>query len=417
MKNARIVCNVGVNIVHPQQTEPVSNLNTKYQTQKTDQKGITIIALIITIIVMLILASVTIYVGTDSIGYSKVVKFVSYMQAIQKQVDLIAEYEDYTQYGDALTYDQKTNLQTIIANDETIMTNDIDSTYLKAFNKNKISSDFEIDDIDDEIVVNFQTREVISLRGIMYEGVMYYTQYNLPGGQKLETYLEVRSTPEIGTITSSVVGLNGTFTISEVNITNGTLSLGKKDGENIKWQVITNKTKTGESITTGNIIESGIYYFKLVDNVTGNDNGIIGENNEKVYPSQEIRLTNSPKIKEGLDETTLSSTYNYSNVLASENSSKDWAKIADNDGKKYVWIPRFAYIVDENNKVTIEFLRGNSDVTTSGGYIDSNWIVHEAFSKNGVELTGVWVLLTNQDLEAEENKNLDIIEILSNTIL
>lgn len=414
MKNVRIVCNAGSNIVNLQQTEPVLKQNIQ---QNTNQKGITIIALIITIIVMLILASVTIYVGTGSIEYSKVVKFVSYMQAIQKQVDLIAEYEDYTQYGDDLTDDQKTNLQTIIANDETIMTSDIDSTYLKAFNKNKISSDFELDDIDDEIVVNFQTREVISLRGIMYEGVMYYTQYNLPGGQKLETYLESRSTPEIGTITSSVVGLNGTFTISEVNITNGTLSLGKKDGENIKWQVITNKTKTGESITTGNITESGIYYFKLVDNVTGNDNGIIGENNEKVYPSQEIRLTNSPKIKEGLDETTLSSTYNYSSVLASENSSKDWAKIADNDGKKYVWIPRFAYIVDENNKVTIEFLRGNSDVTTSGGYIDSNWIVHEAFSKNGVELTGVWVLLTNQDLEAEENKNLDIIEILSNTVL
>lgn len=388
--------------------------------------GITLIALILTIVVILILVSVTTYVGTESIVYSKVVKFVSYMQAIQKQVDLIAEYEDYTLYGDSLSKQQKTQLQNIITSDTTIMANDVNSSYLRAFNKNRISDDFELDDIDDEIVVNFETREVISLMGIIYEDTKYYTQYNLPSGQKLETYVETnRDKPQIGDISSKVSGLNGTFVISGINITNGTLSFGKQEGDNIKWEVITNKTKKQEEIITRNIIESGIYYFKLVDNLTGNDNSTNDENNEKIYLSKKIILTNAPKITTQLDETTLSATYNYSDFLANENSSKDWAKITSNDGKKYIWIPRFAYLVDENNniikdennKANIEFLRGTSDITTSGGHIDSNWIIPPVFTSNETGLTGVWVLLPNQNVEAEENNSLDIIQILNGTIL
>ena len=59
------------------------------------QRGITLIALILTIVIALILASITIYVGTDDIEYSKMVKFVAYMQTIQKKVDLIAQYQNY----------------------------------------------------------------------------------------------------------------------------------------------------------------------------------------------------------------------------------------------------------------------------------------------------------------------------------
>ena len=68
--------------------------------QKSNQEGITIIALILTIIIMLILTSVTVYVGTGNISNSKMVNFVSYMQTIQKKVDFISEYENYSNYGE-----------------------------------------------------------------------------------------------------------------------------------------------------------------------------------------------------------------------------------------------------------------------------------------------------------------------------
>ena len=64
------------------------------------QKGITLIALIITIVIMLILASVGTYVGLDVVEHSRVVKFVSYMQIIQKKVDQVVTNKSYDELGD-----------------------------------------------------------------------------------------------------------------------------------------------------------------------------------------------------------------------------------------------------------------------------------------------------------------------------
>ena len=113
---------------------------------------------------MLILASVTIYVGTGSLENSRMMNFVSYMQTIQTKADLIAEYEEYLNYGDDLNSTQKQTLQTIIENENLLTTTD--SIYLRAFNSSKIASELDIDNIDDQIVIDLNTREVISLNGI-----------------------------------------------------------------------------------------------------------------------------------------------------------------------------------------------------------------------------------------------------------
>lgn len=351
--------------------------------------GITLIVLIITIIVMLILATVTVYVGTGNIENSKMVSFVSYMQTIQKKVDFIAEYENYSKYGVELTSDNRGLLQDILNSENETFKTTIDSTHLRYFDSSHIASDLEIENIDDEIIVDFNTREVISLNGIKYENKMYYTQYYLPGGQALEQQTEeVTRTVSFGDITSNIDGLNATFTITNINLTNGTLCYGKMDSSNaIRWTIITEYTKKGENITTKNITESGIYYFKLVDNVTGDDN-IDSEGN---YPSVELRLTNTPKLQDNL--TDLSSPYNYSNL----NDSTKWAFATDSTDTEnleyYVWIPRFAYKLNGSGTLEeLQFLRGTSDVTSSGGYINNtDWTVPRVFTDEGIQKTGVWV--------------------------
>lgn len=356
---------------------------------KNDQNGVTVIALIITIIVMLILASVTIYVGTGNIENSRMVNFVSYMQTIQKEVDFIAEYENYSNYGVELTSENISLLQDILNSPNESFLTTSDSTYLRYFDSSHIASDLELENIDDEIVVDFSTREVISLNGIKYEDKMYYTQYYLPGGQALKQQTEeVTRTVSFGDITSNIDGLNATFTITNINLTNGTLSYGKMDSSNvIKWITITDYTKKGENVTTKNITESGTYYFKLVDNVTGEDN-IDSEGN---YPSVELRLTNTPKLQGNL--TDLSSPYNYSDI----NDSTKWAFATDSTDTAnlvyYVWIPRFAYKLNSSDTLEeLQFLRGTSDVTSSGGYINStDWIVPDVFTDGGIQKTGVWV--------------------------
>lgn len=379
MKN---VNNVGETISRPHLTKPNLNLN-------SNEKGITLIALIITIIVMLILASVTISIGTGNIENSKMISFVSYMQTIQKKVDIIVENGNYSSYGEELTSTNRSVLQNILNSQNESFLTTLDSTYLRYFDSSHIESDLEIENINDEIVVDFNTREVISLNGIKYEGKRYYTQYYLPGGQVLKQQTEeVTRTVSFGDITSNINGLNATFTITNINLTNGTLSYGKMDSNNIiKWTTLIDYTKKGENITTKNITESGTYYFKLVDNTTGQDN-IDSEGN---YPSVELRLTNTPKLQGNL--TDLSSPYNYSNL----NDSTKWAFATDSTDTAnlvyYVWIPRFAYKLNESGTLEeLQFIRGTSDVTSSGGYTSStDWIVPDVFSNGGIQKTGVWV--------------------------
>lgn len=373
---------------------------------KKNQKGVTIISLIITIIVMLILASVTIYVGTGSIDNSRMLSFLSYMQTIQTKVDFISEYNDYSKYGEALSSSNESKLQAILDSETESFLTTTSSEYLRYFDSSHIASDLEIENIDDEIIVDFNTREVISLNGIEHENKTYYSQYYLPGGQKISNQIEeISRTISLGEITANINGLNATITIKNISITNGTLSYGKKDDEGqIIWTVITNYTKKNVNVTTENITESEVYYFKLVDNTNGDDNA----DEEGVYPSLEIKLTNSPKLQGDL--TDLSTSYNYSNL----NDSSKWAFATDKTDtanlKYYVWIPRFVYKLKADNTLDeLQFLRGISDITTSGGYIKtSEWIEPTVFTEGTNKLTGVWV-----QVEESNQTNIDIIDILT----
>lgn len=360
---------------------------------KSNQRGITLVVLIITIIVMLILVGVTVEIGTGSIDNSRMLSFTAYMQIIQTKTDFIAENDDYTKYGEPLTSEQKGILQDILDNENENFLTTEDSTYLRYFDSNKIKSDLETENIKDEVIIDFNTREVISLNGVKYKNKMYYTQYYLPGGQSLKQPTEnINRTATIGNVEASIDGLNATFTIKNIGITNGTLSYGKEyvDENNqtkIKWTVITNYTTKGENVTTRNITESGIYYFKIVDNVSKKDNA----DSEGNYPLVELRLTNAPKLQGNL--TDLSPAYNYSNIKKSE----EWAFATDKTNTSnlvyYVWLPRFAYKLDEANKLKeLQFLRGTSNVGTNGEYIDSTkWIIPTVFTN---AKTGVWVKVT-----------------------
>ena len=354
-----------------------------------NQRGITLIGLIITIVLMLILTAVAINVGVGDIDYSKRIRFMSYMQAIQKKVDYITEYENYENYGDALTSEQKTKLTTILSNEnDTFITNDVNSVTLKYFNSQKIASQLELDNIDDEIIVNFATREVISLNGIEYEDNIYYTQYNLPGGQKIVNGSTSNRSVSFGTPTASINGLNAIFTIPDISITNGTLSYTTNYSDpNPMWTVITDHTIANQPVTTENITKSGTYYFKLEDNTNKTNVSI---SSSPIY----LRLANSPQLKGDLELEE--DTYDYSGQNI--NANANWAYATANS-IEYVWIPRFAY--ETAHSSNIEFLKGTSDLTTSGGYITNDWTVPSIFT----DVTGGWI-------RTDSYSSYDIIDII-----
>ena len=137
-------------------------------------KGITLITLIMTVIILLIIAGLSINYGINTYKSSKVMKFETYMKILQKKVDImIEEGIDYTTVGTALTNGQKDRLQAIMP------TIDTSEPQLRYFSSDNIEEVFDVPEVYDEIVINFANRDVISLNGVDKDGVMHYVDYTI----------------------------------------------------------------------------------------------------------------------------------------------------------------------------------------------------------------------------------------------
>lgn len=351
-----------------------------------DNKGITLVALIMTIIIMLILTSVTVYTGLDTYKFSKVNAFVTEMQLIQSKVDE-KTVDDLLQLGTEVSSTSTTPINSAFSNNE-ISSNDV-SAY-RYFTKEMLLNEFDIEDVSNDVMINFKTREVVSVNGVEYNGNKYYTQYKLPGGQTVINNDGSISRGLEFSVNTSIDGLNCSLTINNVSINNGILKFAEIDLEgNIisNWQTITDYTEK-ENTYSANISKSGIYLIKLQDNT-----------NEYNYIEKtiEIILTNKPK-------TNLSLSYNYGA------DSDVWA-YAQKDSVNYVWIPRFAYKTNTETSITeIKFIKGNSNIATDNTYIDNTWSVHDKFTTSeGAEITGIWVTV-----DTINQTGLDMITLLDN---
>ncbi|MDD3304299.1 MAG: hypothetical protein PHP54_05215 [Clostridia bacterium] len=79
-------------------------------------------------------------------------------------------------------------------------------------------------------------------------------------------------------------------------------------------------------------------------------------------------------------------------------AQKKWANIyTNNNGNKayWVWIPRYAYKIDNPHtttaeKINIKFLSGTSNVASDGSSIEG-YTIHPAFTFGDTQLSGIWV--------------------------
>lgn len=156
---------------------------------KKSDKGITLIMLIIMIIMMLILVSVGTTTGLNTYKTAKITKFVMQMQLIQKKVDSMCqeytEQELLEKIGDLGKGPGETGFpeaQTILVMGNADYTQY--NEYIRYLDEAALTQ-LDIKDVDDEIIINFATREVFSLTGIEDKnGNIKYTQYDLPGRPK-----------------------------------------------------------------------------------------------------------------------------------------------------------------------------------------------------------------------------------------
>ena len=387
---------------------------------KRENKGITLIALIITIVVLLILASIATYSGVGIIRQSKLNRFTTEMKVMQTEVnDLYDRYSsgetDLVNLGKELD-SQADKVFTSGASGIT------DKTGYRYYDQETIQS-LGVDGVEEEFFINVQKRSVVSYLGFEYEGTTYYTLDQLPNGLYNVDYEDKNENGPTFEVTCD----NWTNGRSNIKITNIEYTKGYIDKWEVKYKLEGQDYWSTSEDLSFFVDKPGMYTVKIV-------NGNI-ESEEKQI---EAVKANAPEMLEGMTETTfklpegnsqgetikLGDTAFNSNIWY-DYGNKKWANSTTEDGSMWVWIPRYAYKItyeDPNDKskggtIDVKFLIGDTDqyydnggniqtakrATSKDEIVDttSDYYVHPAFTDessidyaNGgwdKELTGIWV--------------------------
>ncbi len=155
-----------------------------------NQNGITMVTLVVTIILLLLLSGITVTVSLQSFHMANVQAYVSKMKVIQGKVDnLVQENADLDSQGfqklSELSVTEHAKYEAFLQMLSNPSAYDIDVT--KSWD-NTLDADvnqyyfFSAKDLeklglknqDMDVIVNFQTRNIISRKGIAYQGKTYY---------------------------------------------------------------------------------------------------------------------------------------------------------------------------------------------------------------------------------------------------
>ncbi len=408
-----------------------------------NSKGVTLIALVITIIVLLILASIATYSGIGVINSSKLTAFTTEMKIMQTEVNSLYDQwkngdVDKDTIGKDLTSGTEVQEQAnlVLIDELGLASNISELTGYRYFDQETIQG-LGIDSVEQEFFINVEQREVVSYEGLKYEGDMYYTLNQLPNGLYNVDYDPNQADSPTFDVNYEIIGENKyRVTISNIQY----------DGYIDKWYVQYQEEGADYWNTTEDlsfVVNTKGWYNIYIEN------GSVKSENQNVY------IGNSAQINEEYWRKTTetdSEWYSYADTAngnvqvvvnepkltgymapikyvgsdSAEQTGSKWANAITQDGSMWVWIPRYAYkitsgyhtagtadtggtievaFIDTNNN----FLNGESgiivtdpeDVTYTddgtGNLVQNEWLVHPAFTssaENGGgfgELTGLWV--------------------------
>lgn len=143
---------------------------------KSNQKGITIISLMITVVVLIIITSATVYTGTSIIKKATLQTINTNMMLIKVKTKTIAEQAKFNK--DTSNY-KGTVISDITGNkdiDKLLNNNIIEDTQKHYLLSKEDLTSMGLDKIDIEkgYIVNYETEEVIYVKGFENDGITYY---------------------------------------------------------------------------------------------------------------------------------------------------------------------------------------------------------------------------------------------------
>ena len=416
-----------------------------------NSKGVTLIALVTTIIVLLILASVATYSGIEIVNSSKLTTFTTEMKIMQTQVNgLYDQWKKDEINKDAIGKDLKYNTEVEeqanqVLVEELGIENSVDDIEGYRYYDQETIQELGIEGIEQEFFINIEKREVVSYKGLKYEGDMYYTLNQLPQGLYNVDYDPQQVEAPTFDVSYEKIG-DSKYRITISNI--------QYEGYIEKWYVRYQEDQD-DSEANWNTTEdmsfvvdkSWIYNIQIY-------NGEVKSEIKSIF----VNDVNEPELSEGMIPIKWDDSkgkwvicsendpewYNYVDQLSGVDQTSKWANVMLSDGKYYaqnssnvdktnkeagkvgqvveeadlgsmfVWIPRYAYSIESGyhtntaGKINISFLKGTEGYGegedtcyTSQGEIgrveivnesgEGNWNEHPAFNYGGTIIPGIWV--------------------------
>lgn len=154
-----------------------------------NEKGITLLALVIMVIVIAILATVATYTGLSTYNNMQVTAFIKRLETVEERVRTLNQRaevdsllsENIGKYGQSLdevteaktTFDILKGKKDINDEEKPLLDSDDESQY-KYFSNKNLKDQLDISDIEGSYIINFETNEVFSVQGIDYGGKTVY---------------------------------------------------------------------------------------------------------------------------------------------------------------------------------------------------------------------------------------------------
>ena len=394
---------------------------------KKRQKGITLISLVVTIVVLLILAGITISTVFSDNGIIKKAQ-----EARNKTLEAVAqEHKDLNQlYNDLEAALNSVPSEPVIPKppegavqiSEPNWSNGTASVTITT-SETGFTLQYQIGGVDEAKWTNITSGKSIS--DLTLGQTIYARLYNGKEGSKTAdmTIADLNKPQDAG------ISLSGTSTNTEGSITATVTLKDNESGVNaISSRWIYNTTSgaigenessyTGGSFSSGQTITlkattAGTYYLHVltVDNA--------GNKKETISSAVTVEAAlvadgnynaskgvNTPKLGSGMTPIKWNGS-SWVNTTGSDKdwydyTAKKWANAKTSDGSMWVWIPRYAYSITSGyhsssaGNIEVEFMKGLTNETSTGRKSfnnasgQGNWNIHPAFNY-GQTVSGIWV--------------------------
>lgn len=239
-----------------------------------NEKGITLVSLVVTIVLMLVIASTVTISGLDSVKTAQRTTFITELEMIQEKVNVIYEKRK-TNSSDIAYYDSLGQDISVLsqAKLDEILQGASQEGY-RYFSKQNLKQ-LDLDNISQDVIINYNTKDIVSVKGFEIDGTRYYRLTDIPtyNGYNVE-YVNKNDKAPTFDVEIQELSNSWRFNIKNItytsNVSGGSVSYKLHDSQN--W-ILVGENKYFE------VYSPGIYDVKLTDragNSTTKENTLVG---------------------------------------------------------------------------------------------------------------------------------------------